>query len=77
MGILLKNVEIKEKVETAHTHLKQHSLEEVKKYLIEHNLIKSNCTAPENVLRELYENSYLSGNVMNDNPVTIIYNLSN
>ena len=46
----------------------------IKKYLRKHNLIKIGSIAPDDVLRNIYERSYLSGDVYNKNPDMLIHN---
>ena len=57
--------------------LKETCLSDVKKYLRKHNLIKMVSSAPEDVLRNMYEDSYLSGKVFNKNPENLLHNYLN
>jgi hypothetical protein len=45
-----------------------------KRYLRKHNLIKAGTTAPENVLRKLYEDSFLAGDIYNRNADILLHN---
>ena len=54
--------------------LKKKSISDIKEYLRQHNLIKIGTAAPEKVLRQIYENAYLSGDVFNKNPENLIHN---
>ena len=38
------------------------------------NLIKFGTTAPSELLREMYENSKLCGEISNNNPTNIVHN---
>ena len=49
-------------------------MSDIKYYLRKHNLIKVGTSAPENVLRDIYENSSLSGDIYNKNVTTLIHN---
>ena len=59
-----------------HSNLKK-SLEEIKQYLRIHNLIKIGSDAPEDLLRETFENAFLSGNIFNKNTENLIHNYIN
>ena len=45
-----------------------------KKYLYKHNLIKVGSLAPDNVIKQIYEDAYLSGDIYNSNPETLLHN---
>ena len=49
----------------------------IKKYLRTHNLIKAGSSAPENILRKLFEDSYLAGDIYNKNPDNLLHNYLN
>ena len=57
-----------------HNILKKKALSDIKYYLRKHNLIRVGTTAPENLLRKIYENSNLSGDIINHNEENLIHN---
>ena len=40
-------------------------MKNIKKYLLDHAFIKVGTSAPDNILREIYINAYLSGDIKN------------
>ena len=74
ISILLKNTQTRKNVINAQKELKSQSIIEIKKYLKEHNLIKNNSVAPTDVLRKMYEDVFLIGDVKNINDNTLIHN---
>ena len=64
----------RKKIKQEHRVLHDKCLSDVKKYLRKHNLIKAGTSAPENVLRKLYEDSYLAGDIYNRNIDTLLHN---
>jgi hypothetical protein len=65
MSILIKNNTTRRKIKKEHGLLKQKPLGEVKKYLYERNLLKIGSTAPNDVIRTLYEQAVLAGEINN------------
>ena len=57
--------------------LKNIDILEVKKYLRQHNLINTGSQSPNDVIREIYENAILSGDVINKNSNNLISNFIN
>ena len=76
VGILIKNRKTRKKVKKEVTALKNKSLVNIKKYLKKHNLIKVGSNAPENIVRSIYENSYLAGDVYNKNGDILLHNFT-
>ena len=76
IGILIKDKNTRKKVLTAQKDLKRKNINEIKTYLREHNLIKIGSNAPNDVLRNLYESSMLTGEVSNINIDTLLHNFS-
>ena len=53
-------------------------INEIKRYLIKHGFIKIGTTAPNDVLRKMYESAMLiCGEVKNHNPDNLLYNYLN
>ena len=74
VGVLIKNQKTRKKIiKDTHT-LKKRPLSKIKHYLRKHNLIKIGSTAPEHIIRSIYENSFLSGDVYNKNVDTLLHN---
>jgi hypothetical protein len=65
VSVLIKNNSTRRKIKREHGLLKQKSLNEIKKHLYDKNLIKIGSTAPNDVLRTLYEQSVLAGDISN------------
>ena len=74
VGILIKNRHTRKRIKDEHALLKQKTLADVKDFLREKNLIKAGTIAPTDVLRTLYEQSILTGDVVNKSKDTLIHN---
>ena len=77
VSVLIKNNATRRKIKLEHGLLKQKPLNEIKKYLYDKNLIKIGSTAPNDVLRILYEQSILAGDITNVEPATQLHNFMN
>lgn len=74
VGVLIKNKKTRKNIKKEIKNLEKKSMANIKKYLRKHNLIKIGSIAPDDVLRNIYESSYLSGDVYNKNPDMLIHN---
>ena len=74
VGVLVKSGKTRKKVREEQQVLHSKCILEVKRYLRKHNLIKAGTTAPENVLRKLYEDSFLAGDIYNRNADILLHN---
>ena len=74
VGVLIKNQKTRKKILKDTNTLKKRPLSKIKNYLRKHNLIKIGSTAPEHIVRNIYENSFLSGDIYNKNISTLLHN---
>ena len=65
VGILIKNKKTRKLVNKDCRKLEKKKLKTIKKFLVEHALIKVGTSAPESMLRNIYKNCYLSGDINN------------
>ena len=77
VSVLIKNRKTRKRVKNETLKLKKKSLEEIKQYLRIHNLIKIGTDAPEDVLRQTFENAFLSGDIHNKNSENLLHNYIN
>jgi hypothetical protein len=75
VAVLLKDKGTRKKIINAQRDLKRKSINDVKVYLRDHNLIKVGSNAPNDVLRKIYETSMLAGEITNNNPENLLFNL--
>ena len=60
----------------AQKDLKRKSINDVREYLRDHNLIKIGSNAPNDVIRKLYESAMLTGEITNSNSEILLHNFS-
>jgi hypothetical protein len=77
VSVLIKNSQTRRKVQTEQALLKQKSILDIKNHLRGNNLLKVGSNAPSDVLRHLYEQSILAGQIENKAKDTLIHNFFN
>ena len=77
VSVLIKNNETRKKIIVAQKELKKKSIHEIKKFLKDRFLLKSGSSAPNEVLRKMYESVMLTGHVTNNNKDTMLHNFMN
>ena len=77
VSVLIKNSQTRRKIQTEHALLKQKSILDVKNFLRGKNLLKAGSAAPNDVVRQIYEQSILAGQVENKAKDTLIHNYFN
>ena len=74
IAVLVKNTDTRRKIKHEISLLKKKAITEVKQYLRDKNLLKSGSDAPNDVLRQMYEQSILSGEVHNNSDSNLMHN---
>lgn len=75
IAVLVSNKTIRNNITTKAQLLKQVSLNDIKRYLVKRGLIKIGSTAPNDILRKMYEcSSLMCGEVQNHNPDNLLHN---
>lgn len=74
VGVLIKNNDTRKNIQREHGLLKNKKLSDVKKYLVEKNLIKIGSMAPPYIVRKIYEDAMLTGEIENVGKGVILHN---
>jgi hypothetical protein len=74
VAVLIKNMKTRKLVQHEYALLKQKGILEIKNHLREKNLMKADSNAPADVLRQMYEQSILTGDVDNRSKDVLIHN---
>ena len=65
VSILIKNKKTRKVIQKDERELARKKMKDIKKFLVERSLIKAGSSAPNSLLKDLYKNCYLSGDVFN------------
>lgn len=76
VAVLIKDRGTRKKILTAQKDLKRRNINDIKEYLRDHNLVKTGSSAPNDVLRKMYESAMLAGEITNSNSDTLLYNFT-
>jgi hypothetical protein len=74
VAVLLKDNNTRKNIINAQKDLKGKSVNDVKTYLRQHNLIKIGSNAPNDVIRKIYESAMLAGEITNNNKDIMLHN---
>ena len=77
ISVLIKDRATRKKIDNEIKQLKKHEISKIKEYLRDKGLIKVGTNAPEDILRETYENAYLLGDVNNTSKENLLHNYMN
>lgn len=79
VGLLLKDNKTRKNIENEKRELRQHDIHKIKAYLKKHNLIRAgeSNNIPVEMLKQLYESSVMSGEIINANTNVMLHNLTN
>jgi len=77
VSVLIKNNKTRKNIKREQGILKQKPISEIKQYLYDKNLLKIGSTAPPDILRTLYEQSILAGDITNVSSDITLYNFVN
>ena len=77
ISILIKNNKTRKIIQNAQRELKNVPIHDVKNALIKNNLLKLGSTAPSNVLRTMFEESNMTGDIVNTSGDVFMHNYMN
>ena len=77
VSVLIKGRTTRKKIASERATLNRTSIHEIKKYLRERNMIKAGSSAPADVLRKMYEQCILAGDITNENGGVLVHNYLN
>ena len=78
ISCLISNKTIRKKIQQTTYELKHTNMKDVRKFLLKRGFIKVGTTAPNDVLRKMYESvATICGEVQNHNPENLLFNFVN
>jgi len=72
--VLIKDVKTRKNIETSKIHIRNTKINTIKNYLKHKNLIRFGSTAPNSLLKEMYECSLVCGDIQNANSKILLHN---
>ena len=77
VSVLIKNAHTRKNIVDSIARIKETKITDMKKYLKQHNLLKSGSKCPPDVIKKMYEQSFLCGIIKNNNKDNLIENFLN
>jgi hypothetical protein len=74
VGVLIKDKNTRKRVLQAQRDIKRHGINDIKQYLRTHGLMKTGSSAPNDIIRKIYESAMLSGEVTNQDKDILLQN---
>jgi len=74
VSVLIKNASTRKKILQEHSRLRETTLPDMKNYLKRHNLLKSGSNAPPDIIKKIYEQALLGGDIRNANRKSLVHN---
>jgi hypothetical protein len=74
VGVLIKDKNTRKRVLNAQRDIKRHGINDIKQYLRTRGLIKTGSSAPNDIIRKIYESAMLSGEVTNQDKDILLQN---
>jgi len=74
VSVLINNNQTRKNIINTQKELKKTSINDVKKYLRQHGMIKMGSTCPNDILRKTFESAVLTGEVTNTNKEILLHN---
>ena len=74
VSVLIHNNKTRKNIQSEISELKKTKMSDIKNELKKKGLIKVGCIAPNNILRTMYENTILCGDVVNKSSENLIHN---
>ena len=65
VGVLIKNAKTRKDIIRARTDIQNTNIHDIKIELFKKGIIRAGCTAPDDILKNMYESSILSGDITN------------
>tara|TARA_Y100000992_G_scaffold70981_1_gene44554 strand:- start:11591 stop:12679 length:1089 start_codon:yes stop_codon:yes gene_type:complete len=77
ISVCIKDAQTRKNVIEEQVELRKKPISEIKEYLKEKYLLKSGSHAPNEILRKIYEDAHLAGDIINKNEESLLHNYIN